>query len=170
MSDNKADGEIRRATNPYAAALGDRDTLAALIETPERIAAIVAGFTPGQYASSYAPGKWSAAELFLHLAQTELAFGMRVRMALTSDHYVVQPFDQDAWMARERPASGPEAFQAYYALRQFNLPLYRSLSADDRQRRLTHPERGEMVVQMILDAQAGHELHHLKHFETIAKG
>jgi hypothetical protein len=124
--------------------------------------------TSAQFARSYAPGKWTAAQLFLHLAQTELAFCVRLRMALSSDAYVVQPFDQDAWMRREPPLGGMEACTAYVALRQFNLPLYRSLTSEDQARVFQHPERGEMHVAWILELLAGHELHHLAHIETIA--
>jgi hypothetical protein len=124
--------------------------------------------TPAQFATSYAPGKWTAQQLFLHLAQTELAFSMRVRMALTTKDYQVQPFDQDEWMRREPLSSGVEAARAYYAMRQFNLPLYRSLTPAERARRLHHPERGDMCVEWILESLAGHELHHLAQFETIA--
>jgi hypothetical protein len=125
--------------------------------------------TPEQYARSYAPGKWTAGQLFLHLAQTELAFSMRVRMAITTVNYVVQPFDQDAWMAREPLVAGIDAFRGYYALRQFNMPLYRSLIPAERRRQLTHPELGPMLVEWILEALAGHERHHLAHIEIIAK-
>ena len=156
--------------NPYAADLGGRDLMMALVETPEQVRTLVEAMTPAHFARSYAPGKWSAARLLLHLAQCELVFNLRVRMALSADGYVVQPFDQDAWMSRDPQADGPEAFRAYYALRQFSLPLYRSLTPDELARPLTHPEYGGMVVQWVLESLAGHELHHLRHMETIAKG
>ena len=75
---------------------------------------------------------------------------------------------EDAWMRREPPSGGLEAARAYYAMRQFNLPLYRSLTPAERATRLHHPERGDMCVEWILESLAGHELHHLAHFETIA--
>jgi hypothetical protein len=89
-------------------------------------------------------------------------------MAVTTPGYVVQPFDQDAWLLREPVLKGPDAFRAYYANRQFNLPLFRSLTPDERALALHHPERGTIHVEWILEMLAGHELHHLGHFETIA--
>jgi len=168
MSENQADPMARWADNPYAAALGDRETMRALADTPERLRAIADAMTPAQFARSYAPGKWTAEQLFLHLAQTELAFSTRVRMAITCPGYIVQPFDQDDWLRREPASGGLEAARAYYALRQFNLPLYRSLTPAERAQTLHHPERGEMRVEWILESLAGHELHHLAHFEIIA--
>jgi hypothetical protein len=155
--------------NPYGAALGQLDAVTALGDTPLRHRALAERMAPEQFSRSYAPGKWTATQLFLHLAQTELAFSVRLRMALTSDRYVVQPFEQDAWMQREPLVGGHEAFSAYFSLRQFNLPLYRSLTAQEQARVFQHPERGEMRVGWILELLAGHELHHLAHIEAIAK-
>jgi hypothetical protein len=154
--------------NPYGVDLGDRDVLSALAETPEKLRAVAERMKPEQFLRSYAPGKWTAAQLFQHLAQTESAFGFRVRMAITTGNYVVQPFDQDIWLAREHTVGGLQAFQAYYAMRQWSLPLYRSLTPEERRRPFRHPERGQMLVEWILEMLAGHELHHLAHFETIA--
>lgn len=154
--------------NPYGYALGHRDVIDALGASPELLKAVAERMTPEQFARSYAPGKWTAAQLFTHLAQTEAAFGLRVRMAVTTPGYVVQPFDQDAWLLREPVPNGPDAFRAYYAIRQFNLPLFRSLTPDERALALHHPERGAIHVEWILEMLAGHELHHLRHFETIA--
>ena len=170
MSDEQARPVERWKDNPYAADLGDMDVMAALREGPARIKAIVGGLTPAQMASSYAPGKWTAAQLLVHLAQCEFVFGSRVRMALTQDGYTVQPFDQDAWLRREAGTDGQVAFWAYYAMRHLNLQLFAALTTEERRRAFTHPERGPMIVEWILESLAGHERHHLPHFEAIARG
>ena len=53
-----------------------------------------------------APGKWTVAEILVHLAQTEIIVQGRFRYALATDSYVVQPFDQDRFMAVEPAADG----------------------------------------------------------------
>jgi len=170
MSDEQARPVERWKDNPYAADLGDMDVMAALREGPARIKAIADGLTPAQMAASYAPGKWTAAQLLVHLAQCEFVFGSRVRMALTQDGYTVQPFDQDAWLRREAGTDGQVAFWAYYAMRHLNLQLFAALSPEERRRAFTHPERGPMIVEWVLESLAGHERHHLPQLETIVKG
>jgi hypothetical protein len=170
MSASTNQPDTRWASNPYGAALGDRDAVTVLADMPGRYRVLAERMTPAQFSRSYAPGKWTAAQLFLHLTQTELAFSVRLRMALTSDNYVVQPFEQDHWMQREPLVGGREAFASYASLRQFNLPLYRSLTAAEQAKVFQHPERGEMRVGWILELLAGHDLHHLAHMETIAAG
>ena len=125
---------------------------------------------PAGVSRSYATGKWDARQLLVHLAHTELAFGVRARMALTTSEYVVQPFDQDQWMAREPVVEAGVALAAYESLRVMNLALFRSLSPEERQRTFMHPERGQLEIQEIPALLAGHELHHLPQLEAIAAG
>jgi hypothetical protein len=66
-----------------------------------------------QFERSYAPGKWDARQILIHLAQSELALGYRVRMALTTPAYEAQAFDQDTWIARESKTGGPDALDAF---------------------------------------------------------
>ena len=65
--------------NPYAQALGSRDPLKALSETPRKIKTLTAGWSGRTWNKSYAAGKWSARQILVHLAQTELALTTRVR-------------------------------------------------------------------------------------------
>src|SRR5262245_22279296 len=132
--------------NPYAADLGTREPLAAMRETVDRIAALVAHWNPAQFERTYAPGKWTARQLLTHLAQTELALGMRARMALTTPNYGAQSFDQDRWMSCETTLGGFEAAAALVAINAMNRALFASLSAADRETPFTHPEYGALTV------------------------
>jgi len=137
-------------------------------ETSERIRTLTAGWSAEQFARTYAPGKWDARQVLTHLAETEMALGYRVRMALSSTGYVAQAFDQDAWIAKETRASGPQAVAAYHALRQMNLALFAALSPAERQRPFAHPEYGALTVDWVIHQMAGHDLNHLEQLETIA--
>ncbi len=61
----------------------------------------MSAWTPEQFERPYAPGKWTARQVLIHLAQAELMIQPRVRLALTSADYVVQPFEQDDLVALE---------------------------------------------------------------------
>jgi hypothetical protein len=62
-----------------------------------------------RWGKSYAPGKWSARLILVHLAQTEIALTTRVRFAASQDGYLAQPFDQDQWIALDDHADGTTA-------------------------------------------------------------
>jgi hypothetical protein len=155
-------------TNPYADDLGDRDPYQALGETPRRIATIVEGWNDAQLERTYAPGKWTARQILVHLAQIELGLSTRARFALTANDYTAEAFDQDAWMPLDEPTDARTALGAYLALRAFNLAMWKRLSPQQRQRPFAHPEFGELNVDWIAAQLAGHDIHHLKQFEAIA--
>ena len=155
-------------TNPYADDLGDRDPYHALGETPQRIKALVDGWSAAEFERTYAPGKWTARQILVHLAQVELGLSTRARFALTSESYTAESFDQDVWMALDEPTDARTALDAYLALRAFNVAMWRRLSRDQRQRRFAHPEYGELTADWVAAQMAGHDIHHLRQFEAIA--
>lgn len=158
------------AENPYRDDLGDRDPLVALGETPERIRGLLSSWTDAEFERSYAPGKWSARRILIHLAQTELALPARARFALSQADYQAQPFSQDDWLPLDDGADARTALEAYTALRRLNLAMWRRLTPAQLDRRFFHPEYGELTVAWILSQMAGHEIHHLRQFEAIAGG
>lgn len=153
----------------YADLLGRRPPLEALAAAPRKIANLVVGWEKRRWSATYAPGKWSAAQIVLHLAHDEIAWSNRIRFLLTVPGFVVQPFDGADWIARESPADGPAALEAFAALRRIDLRLYRGITPAEARRPLRHPEFGEISIRWILATLAGHDLHHLRHLRAIAE-
>ncbi len=117
--------------------------------------------------ASPAPGKWSAREILCHLADNELVFAFRLRQALAEDHHTIQPYDQDAWATRYGSFDAPGALAVFTAVRGRNLTLIRSFRADDFSRPATHPERGTMTLQTIVETMGGHDRNHLRQLVAI---
>ncbi|MDE3154208.1 MAG: DinB family protein [Acidobacteriota bacterium] len=156
------------ALNPYDRFIGDRDPIDILADVPARLEEMTAAWTPDRWERSYAPGKWTARQILMHLAEGEAMMSVRIRMALAQDGYVFQPFDQEKWLGREPAAvTGPLALAAFLAMRGFELPLFRSLTPADRARVCRHPERGDVTVDLTLRTLAGHDLNHLAQLEQI---
>jgi hypothetical protein len=155
---------------PYTKDLGDREPIAAMRDAVSRIATLVSGWTPAQFERTYAPGKWTARQILIHLAQTEIALGYRARMALSTPNYSAQAFDQDQWMQHETALGGREAAAALVAGNAMNRALFASLSSADRAAPFTHPEYGALSVDWLIHQMGGHALHHLVQFEQIASG
>ena len=154
-------------TTPYPPDLENREPIRAMRETTARIRAVAGDWRPDQFERRYAPGKWDARQILVHLAQSELAFGYRVRMALTTSAYQAQVFDQDQWMVRESKTSGPDALDAFLGLAAMNIALFAALSDADRNVALSHPEYGSLTVDWVMHQMAGHQIHHLNQLEAI---
>jgi DinB family protein len=155
-------------TTPYTADLDNREPVSAMRDTAARVRAVVGDWRPDEFDRSYTAGKWTARQILVHLAQSEIALGYRARMAITTPGYAAQSFDQDAWMARELTTTGHDALDAFLGLAAMNIALFASLSATDKASTLTHPEYGSLTVDWIIHQMAGHQIHHLKQLEAIA--
>jgi hypothetical protein len=153
----------------YSQYLGDLEPLATIRRNVQRIRVLAGSWTAAEFERSYAPGKWTARQILIHLAQTEMALGTRARMALSTPNYAAQSFDQDLWMARETRASGADALEAFEALSKLNLALFEGLTAIDRQTAMSHPEYGTITVDWIIHLLPGHQLHHLVQLEQSAR-
>jgi hypothetical protein len=154
--------------NPYASYLGDQDPMHVLPETPARLQQIAAVLKERINALP-APGKWSPREIIIHLADCELTFAFRYRQALAEDNHVIQPFDQDRWAKSYDAFDAAQALSTFAALREWNLTLLRSLTPEQLAKRVSHPERGTMVLRTIVETAAGHDLNHLRQLEAAAK-
>ena len=64
--------------NPYAEALGERDPVEVIAQTPGRLAQKIEGLSAAEIEARPAPGKWSVREIVAHLADCEIAFGFRM--------------------------------------------------------------------------------------------
>jgi hypothetical protein len=152
---------------PYTRDLDGREPVGAIRETASRVEELTRDWTPAMFERQYAPGKWSARTVLIHLAQSELALGARARMALTTPDYASQSFDQDAWMAREQNMSGREAADTYVCLARFNAAFYAGLSDADRQTAFSHPEYGALTVDWLIHQTAGHQVHHYAQLQAL---
>lgn len=153
--------------NPYASFLGNRNPLEVIAETPNKIESLLAALGPERANQSPAPGKWSAREIVCHLADCETVFAFRIRQALAEENHVVQPFDQDKWAKNYAAYDTDEALALFSATRAWNLRLIDSLPAEAFEKRLTHPERGEMALRVVIETMGGHDVNHIRQIETI---
>lgn len=158
---------MSRHMNPYASILGDRNPLEVMGATSERLCEVFDTLGPEGAALSVAPGKWSAREILCHLADTELAFGFRLRQALAEAHHILQPFDQDAWARGYASCDTKQALAVFSAIRQWNIAFIRTATPDEFSTRVSHPQRGEMTFNTLVEIMAGHDLNHLRQLETI---
>jgi len=154
--------------NPYAAFLGDRKPLDVIGTTPEQVGQLLDRMGPDRAERPPAPGKWCAREIVCHLADCEIAFAFRLRQTLAEDCHVMQPFDQEQWAKQYGAYKAADALATFAALRRWNIALIRSLSVADFAKAATHPERGDMTFQTIVETMGGHDLNHLRQIEAIA--
>ena len=156
--------------NPYASFLGDQSPAEVLEQTSRKLAKVGERLNAANMEWRPAPGKWNAREILCHLADCEIAFGFRLRQTLAEKNHVIQPFDQEKWAGMYGGLSARSAISTFSALREWNLGLIGSTSAEDMAKKVNHPERGDMTFHTIVETMAGHDINHLIQLDAIAAG
>jgi hypothetical protein len=142
------------------ALVGERDPLAIMAETPDRLAALLAGHEDAELEKPPAAGEWSARTIVGHLVDVEIVFGFRWRLALTADRPSYPGYDEKRWSELPRPSAG-RLRAAFDVLREYNLTLLRGIPRSDWERVGVHGEQGPETVDVMVRKVAGHDLAHL---------
>jgi uncharacterized damage-inducible protein DinB len=150
---------------PYGEYVGDRDPIAVLTESFDAYRELSRRITPEMWDQPIAPGKWTIRQVLVHVVQWEMILGLRLRFALASPDYVIQPFEQDPLMTEAAVVDGQTALAAFEAVRRMTMTFAASLTPAQRRQKTRHAERGEIDVQDILVTLAGHGVHHLKQIQ-----
>jgi len=154
--------------NPYDKFLDGRPLHRILATTADAIAEDLEVIGAHHVTVPPAPGKWSAAAIVCHLADCEIVFAFRLRQTLAEDNPTIQPFDQGKWAKVYAGMPAAAALDTFTALRRWNLQLIRTALPAAAARTMTHPERGTMTFETVVETMAGHDLNHLAQLRKIA--
>lgn len=154
-------------SNPYAELVGDQDPIEMLERTPRLITDLVQEIGQDGLEKSYAPGKWTGRQILAHLADCEVAFGFRWRQVAFTPGLVIQPFDQDAWALNYGKMAPKWALGAFITARLWNVEFLKALPPDAFEHKGTHPERGVLTLQDMIEITAGHDVNHLEQLEAL---
>ena len=108
------------------------------------------------------PGKWSAAEIVHHLADSETTSSLRLRRLLVEDHPLIQGYDQDQYavMLRYNEREIAPSLEAFRAARATTAQLIDMMTEADWHREGTHSESGSYSAEDWLKIYAAHAHNH----------
>src|SRR5262245_33796844 len=96
----------------------------------DQVVRALEGFPPAQLTAKPFPGKWSAAEIVHHLADSETQSAIRLRKLLAEAHPVIQAYDQDRWAEllhyQKRPIE--PSLQAFRYARETTAQLFEHMT------------------------------------------
>jgi len=144
-----------------------KQPLAVLAATAKKLERRIKGVPAGKLRKRPAADKWSIGEIVAHLADAEIVIGFRLRMVLGAPGTPITAYDQDSWVTsghyeKRDPRKSLELFRV---VREANLALLKSLTAEQWKHYGMHSERGQETVEHIVRMTAGHDLNHLRQIE-----
>lgn len=144
----------------------DRPTLDATARRMQAATAdwhdLLAGLHTPALGRTYRPGSWTVQQLVHHVADAHVHGLQRLRYALTTPDYVIQPFDQDAWLTL--PDAGLPVTVALTLLDGATAhwaALLGHVPPEQFGRRITHPQEGPQDLWRLTAKHDWHLRHHL---------
>ena len=145
----------------YIGKVRDGDIIEILHEQSEAMRGLFARVPNQRGSFAYAPGKWTLAEMLLHVADTERVFTYRALRIARGDTVPLHGFEQNDWV----PLSGAGAralasiVDEFTAVRAATIALFSALPPDAWDRRGT-ASGFPVSVRALAFKCAGHALHH----------
>lgn len=139
--------------------------IATIAELPERLRAAVAGLDDRRLDTPYRDGGWSVRQLVHHVADSHLNAYVRFRLALTEESPRIKTYDEKRWAELPDARSGDIAMSLSLldALHERWTILLESMSADEFDRALDHPDWGLIPLWTMLRLYEWHCRHHVAH-------
>lgn len=129
------------------------------------------GFPKDKLTANLIPGKWSAAEIVQHLADSEMTSAIRLRRLLAEDHPVIHGYDQKLFATRLRynDRDLAPALEAFRGARATTAQLLERMTDEDWRREGTHSESGRYTAEDWLRIYAAHAHGHADQIRRLKK-
>lgn len=116
-----------------------------------------------------ADGGWTASQCLAHIADSEIALSLRLRMMLTTENYHFANFDEDDFANLKLDRSPQISFDSFKSLRLGNLELVEGLNKEQFSRTGVRPNGESITVIDYLDRMSKHVRIHIEQAITAAK-
>lgn len=133
---------------------------------PTNLKALTNNLSIEQLNWKYRPNGWTIKQVIHHFGDSHLNAICRFKLSLTEDNPTIRPYDERLWAETVDGLDNDITDSIFLITGLHNkwAKLLQSMSADDFQRKLTHPEHGrEFLLLEMTGSYAWHCRHHLAH-------
>ena len=135
---------------------------------PARMRDALRGLSESQLDTPYRPDGWTVRQLVHHVADSHLNAYVRLKLAITEDNPTVKPYDEKAFAALADSRLPVEVSLALLeSMHARWVAVLRSLTPEQFERPLYHPEIGPIVVDYLVFTYDWHSRHHVAHITRL---
>ncbi|WP_420322475.1 DinB family protein [Flagellimonas sp.] len=147
----------------YVLSVGENTLLVELEEGRDRLISFLENLSEDKLGYAYADGKWTLAELLVHIIDAERVFQYRALRFARNDKTALAGFDQDVYVPQSNAGarSRQNIIDEYRAVRESTLSLFRSFD-DEALKRVGIASGSEMSTRAMGFIICGHQAHHFK--------
>jgi hypothetical protein len=142
--------------------------IATLKALPAKLAAAVDGLDDAQLDTEYRPGGWTVRQTAHHVPDSHANAFIRFKLALTEDSPTIKPYYEDRWaLLGDAKLPVDVSLRMLAATHERWVALLESMSDDDFDRKVIHPESGEWTLDGFLALYDWHSRHHTAHITSL---
>jgi len=139
-----------------------------IAELPEKLEAAVSNLSNEQLDTPYRPGGWTVRQTVHHVADSHINSLIRFKLALTEDVPTIRPYYEDRWATLiDSFLPIDSSLKIIEGLHLRCTTLLNSMSDEDFERNLIHPDSGEWSLWQFLGLYAWHGRHHTAHITNL---
>ena len=137
-------------------------------DLPAKLTAAVEGLDEAQLDTEYRPGGWTVRQVAHHVPDSHANALIRFKLALTEDSPTIRPYYENRWaMLGDAKLPVDVSLRLITAIHERWVALLESMSHEDFNRKLIHPESGEWTLEEFLAMYAWHSRHHTAHITAL---
>jgi uncharacterized damage-inducible protein DinB len=142
-----------------------------LSESARHLRIAVAGLSEDQINTPYRPGGWTVRQVVHHLADAQMNWYVRTKLAITEHSPIVKSYDEARWAELQDARTGPlePSLILLDGISERWVCLYRSLTEEQWKRTIIHPDRGVFTLDTTLPMHVWHCRHHTAHITELRK-
>ncbi len=136
-----------------------------IAEAPTKLKGAISGLSEAQLDTPYREGGWTVRQVVHHLADSHMNAYLRFKHALTEDKPTIKAYKENVWaeFIDSRTAPVDASMQILVGLHERWVMVLRGMKAEEFLLPFIHPERGEMILDFLLQLYAWHGQHHVAH-------
>jgi len=137
-------------------------------ELPQKLKAAIENLNDEHLDTPYRPGGWTVRQTVHHVADSHLNSLVRFKLALTEDAPTIRPYYEDRWAELADsflPIESSLKITENLHLRWTT--LLDSMTDEDFQKKLIHPDSGLWTLEKMLALYEWHGRHHTAHITNL---
>jgi uncharacterized damage-inducible protein DinB len=125
-------------------------------------------FPPEAWDFRPAPGEWSIHEVIVHLADSEINSGARIRQCIADPGNPILGYKQAAWASEMhyQEQSTADALELFKVLRRSTYQLLKAVPESAWANTVVHPERGVQTLDDLLTIFERHVRNHIEQMQN----
>jgi uncharacterized damage-inducible protein DinB len=137
-------------------------------DLPKKMAQAVEGLSDEQLDTPYRPEGWTLRQTVHHVADSHINSVCRFKLAMTEENPTIRPYFEDRWAELSDSKMPVDvSLKILEGIHRRWAVLLESLTDEDFQKTLIHPESGEFTIEKLLALYAWHSRHHTAHITKL---